>query len=136
MSNSDTVKVFTLLLMLTLIGLVIFLVKDCRGFMAPAPAGIHGRYLSTTYEPTYKAPVPKDSLLKTLEANNILTMSGRQHSYDPPWDSLTYIFGNIPCDTEHIEAYVEFSHRNEADPLSVCCGLMPHQQLMTRIMSG
>ena len=76
--------------------------------MAPAPAGIHGTYSSTSYNPTYKAPVSKDSLLKQLEAGKMLVKSGRLNSYDPPLDSLRYLIGNIRCDTGNVEAYIEF----------------------------
>lgn len=94
-------------------GLLIFSLKDCRGFIAPAPAGIHGNYSSASFYSTYKALVSKDSLLKTLEASKIFVRSGRLNSYDPPWDSLSYILGNIPCDTGHVEAYIQFSDKNE-----------------------
>jgi hypothetical protein len=81
--------------------------------MTPAPAGIHGTYSSTSYNPTYKAPDSKDSLLILLEDGKMLVRSGRLNSYDPPWDSLRYLIGNIQCDTGRIEAYIEFLDKKE-----------------------
>lgn len=114
MTNHNTSKVFRWTLTAALIGFVIYLLKDCKGFMAPAPAGIHGTYSSTSYNPTFKAPVSKDSLLQLLEAGQLQVKSGRLNSYDPPWDSLRYLIGNIRCDTGHIEAYIEFLDKKEA----------------------
>jgi hypothetical protein len=113
MTNRNTSRVFTWALTAGSFWLVIYLLKDCKGFMAPAPAGIHGTYSSTSYNPTYKAPDSKDSLLILLEDGKMLVRSGRLNSYDPPWDSLRYLIGNIQCDTGRIEAYIEFLDKKE-----------------------
>jgi hypothetical protein len=114
MTNSNSIKIYDWIVIIALVGLLIFFFKDCRGFMAPAPAGIHGTFSSSSYNPTYKAPVYKDSLLKAIAASQIIVRSGRLHSYDPPWDSLSYLLSNIPCDTGHVEAYIEFSNKKES----------------------
>jgi hypothetical protein len=114
MTSRNTSKVFSWTLTAGLIGLVIYQLKDCKGFMAPAPAGIHGTYSSASYNPTYKATVPKDSLLKLLEAGQLQVKSERLNSHDPPWDSLRYLIGNIRCDTGHVEEYVEFLDKKES----------------------
>lgn len=75
----------------------------------PAPLGIHGRFLAIDYNPLYKAKYGKDSLLKCLEKDGLLIKSGRLNNYDPPWDSLRYLIGNIHCDTQIIEPYIEFN---------------------------
>src|SRR5689334_1869962 len=113
MTHQSRLTFFSWVLTFGLIGLMVYVLKDCRGFMAPAPAGIHGVYLSDTYHPTYKAPAFKGSLLKAFEAGQIIVKRERLHSYDPPWDGLRYLIGNIRCDTEDIEAYIEFSDKNE-----------------------
>lgn len=81
--------------------------------MKPAPPGIHGNYSITGYDPVYKTSNEKDSLLQRLEKDGLEIKSGRLHDYDPPWDSLRYVIGNIPCGTEKIESYIEFSKEKQ-----------------------
>lgn len=91
---------------------VIFLLFSCRGFMKPAPIGVHGQY-SLLEETSYKTNnLSKDSILKILMLNDLSIKEGRLNKYDPPWDSLRYIIGNINCNAQLIEACVEFQDKN------------------------
>lgn len=81
---------------------------DYLSIMKPAPPGIHGNYSLAEYDLTYKTEYDKDSLLHNLEKDGLDIRSGRLHDYDPPWDSLRYLVGNIRCDTQQIESYIEF----------------------------
>lgn len=83
----------------------------CKGIMAPAPSGIHGHYSSATYDPEYKTKMSVDSFLTVLKKDGMIIKSGRLNDYDPPWDSLRYLIGNIPCDKQQIEAYIEFKDK-------------------------
>jgi len=76
--------------------------------MKPAPPGIHGLYSLVDYDPVFKTKYEKDSLLEQLETDGLIIKSGRLHDYDPPWDSLRYLIDNVRCETQNIEAYIEF----------------------------
>lgn len=80
--------------------------------MKPAPMGVHGQY-SLLEETTYKTNnLNKDSILKVLKLNDLTIKEGRLNKYDAPWDSLRYIIGNINCNTQIIEACIEFQDKN------------------------
>lgn len=105
--NRRVKSIVIIALILVLTGLLIRYAPQYLTFMKPAPPGIHGLY-SSDYDPVYKTTDDKDSLLHDLEREGILVKSGRLHDYDPPWDSLRYVIGNIRCDTQLIEPYIEF----------------------------
>lgn len=90
---------------------VIVKLSYCRGIMAPAPLGIHGIFSSISYDPNYQTTMSMDSILMLLEKKNITIKTGRLNDYDAPWDSLRYVLGNIPCDKQQIEAYIEFKDK-------------------------
>lgn len=84
---------------------------SCKGF-GYAPHGHSGCYRRIT-DSIYKTNnLCKDSILKILASKDLIIKSGRLQSYDPPWDSLRYIISNIPCDTDKIEAYIEFNDKD------------------------
>ena len=100
-------------LAVVLVGLFIKYAPDYLAIMKPAPPGIHGHYSLADYDPVYKTKYDKDSLLKQLETDNLLIKSGRLNDYDPPWDSLRYLIGNVRCDTQNIEPYIEFRREKQ-----------------------
>lgn len=73
-----------------------------------APSGVHGLY-SLNKERVFVTNISKDSVILLLATSGITINSGRLNEYDPPWDSLRYVFGNIICQGQNIKAYVEFS---------------------------
>jgi hypothetical protein len=83
----------------------------CRGIMAPAPLGIHGHYSSTSDTPNYQVGIGIDSILMLFSKANITIKTGRLNDYDAPWDSLSYVLSDIPCDKQQIEAYIEFKDK-------------------------
>lgn len=84
---------------------------SCREFRL-APLGIHGIYSHINDSIVYKTiNLSKDSMLAVLKSNNLIVKNGRLHSYDPTWDSLSYLIKKIPCDSEHVEAYIEFQDK-------------------------
>jgi len=91
---------------------VIVKLSCCRGINAPAPLGIHGEYSLTSNVPIYKTNnINKDSVLKILSKENLNIKTGKFNDYGAPWDSLRYLIGNIPCDKQLIEAYIEFKDK-------------------------
>jgi hypothetical protein len=91
--------------------LILVGVYCCTGIKTPAPLGVHGEYSSISYNPNYQASMSKDSFLLMLSKENVEIKSGRLNNYDPPWDSLRYVLGNIICDNQEIEAYIEFKDK-------------------------
>jgi hypothetical protein len=89
-------------------GFITYLSFNWRGFKSPAPMGIHGTYSldSTTFFTTAQT---KDSMLFHFQNRGWNIKPGRLNEYDPPWDSLRYLVGNIKCDTTNIEGYIEFT---------------------------
>jgi hypothetical protein len=96
-------------LIVILVGLFIKYAPEHLAIMKPAPPGIHGLFSSADYNPLYNTKYDKDSLLKYLEKEGLIIKSGILNDYDPPWDSLRYLVGNIRCDTQIIEPYIEFN---------------------------
>jgi len=86
-------------------------IYSCK-FKSPAPAGIHGEYSLTPDSYVYQANgINKDSVLSIFKMNDLKVTGGKLNNYDAPWDSLRYLIGNIPCDTQNIEAYIEFTDK-------------------------
>ena len=78
----------------------------------PAPHGIHGLYELDSNKNIYQANnLCKDSFLNVLVKEHIAVKPDTSLKYGAPWDSLRYLLGNIPCDSQHIEAYVEFKDK-------------------------
>ncbi len=98
-----TTGIFTLLLIIYLFCFV--------GFMKPAPRGIHGNYSLDSSQVYTLNEITKDSILKVFSKEKLLVKSGRLNNYDVPWDSLRYYVGNINCDNEIIEAFIDFEDK-------------------------
>lgn len=95
--------------------LIIFLIGlSCRGFRQ-APLGIHGIYSRNT-DSLYKTNnLCKDSVLSILKRQDLVIKKELLHEYDQTWDSLRYLISNIPCGSEHIEAYIEFQDKKSTN---------------------
>ncbi len=106
---SSRVDKYIIVLIFT--ALILVGIYCCTGIKTPAPLGIHGEYSSISYTPNYQTNMSKDSLLLILAKENVTIKSGRLNNYDPPWDSLRYVLGNITCDNQKIEAYIEFKDK-------------------------
>ena len=108
-------KGYKILIGLAIITFIVVRLCCCKGIMTPAPSGIHGHFSAGTYEPNYETTISVDSFLTILKHDKIIIESGRLNDYDPPWDSLRYILGNITCDKEKIEAYIEFKDKRASN---------------------
>lgn len=103
----------TLLILTVITWLFIIYAPKYLNIMRMAPRGIHGIYSSADRDSKYQTQLSKDVLLKKLEQDGYLIKGGKLHDYDPPWDSLSYLIDKIPCDTQKIEAYIEFKRANQ-----------------------
>jgi hypothetical protein len=84
---------------------------NIRSFKNPAPSGIHGHYSLTGDLATYSTTLSKDSVLHLFANNGLTVNNGRLNEYDPPWEGLRYVIGNVNCQRQAVDAYVEFSSK-------------------------
>lgn len=89
---------------------ILFIACSCNRFMKPAPEGEHGLY-SKLNNPVYQSTNSKDSLLLILKEKHLIIQEGRINKYDAPWDCFRYFISNINCDSQQIEAYIEFQDK-------------------------
>ena len=111
-------KALCIVLILGFVGLLLLLffiryAPNHFGIMTPAPLGIHGIYSLETSDRIYKSRFQKDSLLHMLEKEGLIIKADRLNKYDPPWDSLRYLIGNVYCGNQSIEPYIEFKKDKE-----------------------
>ena len=106
-------KAFYIVITVGLTGMLLIAFFICtgpnhHGIMSPAPLGIHGIYSMVLNDRIYKVKAPKDSILHVFEKEGLLVSKDRLNQYDPPWDSLRYLIGNVNCGNQKIEPYIEF----------------------------
>ncbi|MBC7848088.1 MAG: hypothetical protein H7Y31_00060 [Chitinophagaceae bacterium] len=85
---------------------IMFRTCDCKGPLAPAPAGIHGTY-SMEDDMIYLIKLDRDSLVRILNSGRLTAKPTMPKDYDPPWDSARFTLQNIMCENESVGADIE-----------------------------